>query len=131
MVVINCTNGKVVSAQVFDTYKSSDELDIFLLKEIPKGYIVIAACKDECVKHLSWNAKKWFTNMGSKEIWQLGERCGYAFVGVSGAEVYEKRAETKEEQVSMSQIFKIDKTASNFPTEDEDEMDPVEDSGKV
>lgn len=48
IVVINPNNGKVESANVFDTYESSKHLDIFIKTFIPNGYIVVAACKDDC-----------------------------------------------------------------------------------
>ena len=54
IVVINPANGKTRFTRVFDTYKSSDELDKFItLNAIPLGYIIIAACKDDCVTNLS------------------------------------------------------------------------------
>lgn len=64
--------GKVIYAQVFDTYKTSEEFEIFLLyDEVPDGAIVIAACKDECWTSFSDTCKQWFENMGSKEIFKL------------------------------------------------------------
>ena len=46
--------------------------------------IIVAACKDECVNHLSNKCKLWFTAMGSKEIWKLKYRRGFVFIGTSG-----------------------------------------------
>ena len=79
MVVINPASGKVVLAQVFDTYKSSDMFEELFVKskrmlELSFGYIVAAACKDDCVRNLSEDAKQWFSDMGSKEIKNLGFR---------------------------------------------------------
>ena len=51
--VVNPENGEVETAQVFDTYKTSHQLDHFIHDGIPKGYIIIAACKDDCAKNLS------------------------------------------------------------------------------
>ena len=42
-------NGRVEVARSFDTYKSSKSLDNFIARVIPNGYIVVAACKDECI----------------------------------------------------------------------------------
>lgn len=42
-------------SRVFDTYKSSEELEKFIdrKKNLAEGSIVIAACKDECTSNLS------------------------------------------------------------------------------
>ena len=61
-------------AEVFDTYKSSKELDHFIRKGVPFGHFVIVACQDECVTNLSLTAKDWFRAMGSKAITQLKYR---------------------------------------------------------
>lgn len=65
VVVINPTNGEVCWAVVFDTYKSSDALNEFILRGLPVGYIVVAACKDECSTNMSVHARILFTDMGS------------------------------------------------------------------
>ena len=46
-------NGYVLWAKVFDTYKTSEELDRFIHGAAAEGDIVIAACKDDCVTNLS------------------------------------------------------------------------------
>ena len=45
----------MISNHIFDTYKSSENFEIFLKEQppIPVGTIVIVACKDDCVKNLS------------------------------------------------------------------------------
>ena len=93
IVVINPSTGKVESANIFDTYKSSFGLDAFIGKGVPDGYIVCAACKDECTMKLSHNCKKWFASMGSREIFNVRYRQSFAFIGVSNRkeEVHEKR----------------------------------------
>ena len=55
--LINPQNGKVVFSKVFDTYTSSDSLEIFIREEIENGLIVITACKDECTKNMSNEVK--------------------------------------------------------------------------
>lgn len=60
IVIINPKNGKIELASVFDTYESSDVLDGFIGKAKMDGFIIVAACKDECVRHLSFAVKKWF-----------------------------------------------------------------------
>ena len=60
LVVINSANGKIKTAQVFDTYKSSEELESFIRCEIIHGSILVAACQDECSGSLSEISKSWF-----------------------------------------------------------------------
>lgn len=55
IVIINPIDGKVVFAQAFDTCKSSSAFELFTEKDIPPGYIVVAACEDDCVLNLSEN----------------------------------------------------------------------------
>ena len=74
IVVINPSTGKAQTAQSFDTYESSALLDYFISAPIPDGYIVAAACRDDCVSQLSEESKQWFESMGSKEIWNVGYR---------------------------------------------------------
>ena len=57
IVIINQDNGKIELAKVFDTYESSDDFDKFIDSGIPKGHIIVAACKDECVKNMSLKGK--------------------------------------------------------------------------
>ena len=57
IVVINTPYGTVEFAKVFDTYKSSAELDDFIDQGVPEHYIVVVACKDDCVTNLSNKAK--------------------------------------------------------------------------
>lgn len=55
---INCKNGKVSEARVFDTYKSSDSFENFInVRHIPKGTIIVAACKDDCFNNLTYGVK--------------------------------------------------------------------------
>ena len=57
IVVFNVFMGIVDLAIVFDTYKTSDQLDDFIMSDIPDGSIIIAACMDECFTHMSDEAK--------------------------------------------------------------------------
>lgn len=57
IVIINEKTGKVETARVFDTHESSDEFDDFIVKDLPRGRIVVAACKDDCNTELSYLAK--------------------------------------------------------------------------
>ena len=108
IVVIDPTDGSVEWATVFDTYESPEGFDGFIAKDLhlKQGSIVAAACKDDCATKLSLRGRQWFANMGSKEIWNLGYRQGFAFIGISGREeVNEKRAIQTEDQVSVGQLF--------------------------
>ena len=60
MVCINPADGKIELAVVFDTYITSDEIEKMISQDIPKGHIVVAACKDDCVKNMSAKVKTWF-----------------------------------------------------------------------
>ena len=66
--LFNPFEGVVYAAQVFDTYKSSDNLDAFIHSSLPEGFIVIVACKDECTTSLSEIAREWLRSMGSKDV---------------------------------------------------------------
>lgn len=83
IVVINTIYGTVETCQVFDTYKTSNNFDEFIMKDIPENYIIVAACSDECISNLSQKGKQWFSNLGSKQIWHLKYRCGFSFIGLS------------------------------------------------
>ena len=49
LVVINPYKGNIEIAKVFDTYKSEAGMVEFLkTSHIPNGFIIVAACKDEC-----------------------------------------------------------------------------------
>ena len=103
IVVLNPRSCLVEWAQAYDTYQSSEELDKFIDAGLPIGHIVIAACKDECRKHLSKQAQLWFATMGSSEIWKLGYRCGFAFIGVYGKqEANEQRAVLTADEVQAT-----------------------------
>ena len=68
VVVINPSDGHIISSLVFDTYISSNKLETFIATEVLDGSIIVAACKDECSKNLSQVCKKWFGDMGSRQI---------------------------------------------------------------
>lgn len=75
-------------AIIFDTHEDSDSLDKFITynlpltknKKVPDGFILVIACMNDCVNKLSDAFKMWLSDMGSKEIWNLGYRCGYTFM---------------------------------------------------
>ena len=71
-------------AKAFDTYKDSGMFDQFIKESIPTGHIIVAACKDDCMAKLSLEGRKWFQNLGSKQIWNVQYRCGFVFIGAAG-----------------------------------------------
>ena len=96
--IINPGDFSIELAQVFDTYKSPSIFEAFINNNrIPRGHIIMAACEDDMAQSLPANAKKWFDSMGSKEIWNLTYREGFAFIGRMGRRdrVLEARAEKK------------------------------------
>ena len=81
VVIINSKTGQVHMARVFDTYKTSVQLDDIINNEIPPFCIVAAACKDACHENLSEEVMQWFESMGAKEIRNIEHRSSYAFIG--------------------------------------------------
>lgn len=103
VVIFDPQAGTVVLAKAFDTYKTSEEFELHIVKEFPPGLIVAAACMDECITNLSEKAKQWFEDLGSKEIRNLEYRCGFALIGITGQKaVHERRAVSKRDEVSVS-----------------------------
>ena len=82
---------------------------------------MVAACKDECTREISYEGREWFWQMGSYEIFRMRYRQGFAFIGVSGEKsCIEGRSLTwpyrvddlsllnsLKETVSVQRIFKI------------------------
>ena len=119
VVTIDPKDGRIAFSEVFDTYKSPKDFDSFIGFEVPfqLGFILVAACMDDCAKSLSDKAKKWFGSMGSKEIDHLEYRQGFVFIGTiplmarevpDGREntaCFEKRATDTKDTVSITQAF--------------------------
>ena len=101
--------GKVKFGKVFDTYKSSIGLEEFINTIDPlknMGYIIVAVCKDDCITNLSDHVKKFFEDLGSKELKNLEYRQGWALIGIYGKKAaHEKRAIQKNCEVSVTDIF--------------------------
>ena len=72
------------TAQCFDTFCTNDLFVNLIKKGVPKGHIVVVACKDECVSKLPFCAYKFFGDMGSDEFFNVGYRRGWVFIGISG-----------------------------------------------
>ena len=110
IVLINRTNGRIELAKCFDTYESNIDFDDFVEEHspVPDGYIVVAACKDDCATNLSMEGRQWLSNLGSTEIWDLGYRQSFVFVGSSDTrEGQEFRSEDDTYPVSLTQVFMV------------------------
>ena len=108
LVVINPANGQVVLAKVFDTFRTCAALDeLISSRRIPRGHIVVAACKEECANALSPKAKHWFKAMGSSEISQLAVGQAFALMGIAGRHqwVSERRGNLLQESVALVEVF--------------------------
>lgn len=91
---------------MFDTYKSSAQLDAFIASGIEEDFIVIAACKDDCVTNLSEAGKQWFAGLGSTEIAKLKYRHSFAFIGKkNGGDTVERRGMQQELEVQLTQVL--------------------------
>ena len=104
IVIIRPSDGKVIMAKSFDTYKSPVEFDNYVKwNKHPTGYIMVIACKDECSTLLSRMSKDWLKNMGSREFGNIGYRCGFVWIGkIRGRDPMEKRAITDKDEVSVT-----------------------------
>ena len=75
---------KAIGGKAYDTYgKTTHGLEKDFAR-LPKGSIIAVACKDECSRKLTPAMKKIFTDMGSKQIMNLGMRESFGFIGVKG-----------------------------------------------
>lgn len=81
VVIINPLDCRVERASIFDTYESNEAFDNFADIDIPENFIVVAACKDDCVKHLTEKGRQFFVDLGSKLINKLKYREGFVFIG--------------------------------------------------
>ena len=104
IVVLNSYRGSIVLAEIYDTYKSSEDIDDFVTCHIPLDYIIIAACKDDCVSSMSQLAKDFFVNLGSAHIQNLKYRQAWAFIGRIGHKtpVAEKVGYNLKDKVSIT-----------------------------
>ena len=58
-----------MEAKVFDTFESDHLFEEWVSNHIiMEDYIIIAACKDDCTKNLTWNSRKWFSDLGSRQV---------------------------------------------------------------
>ena len=103
---MNPHDGSVLLAKAFDTHATSITLEAFIDKGFPRGYIIAAACKDDCARQLSDKGRDWFESLGSKLISELAYRQGFAFIGKIGSRDCNERLESKHcDVVSVTQII--------------------------
>lgn len=87
-------NHEVIYSKSYDTFGDSKASQRLVDDEagLPLGAVIIVVVKDEASKRLTDAAKDVFTNMGAKEISQLGFREGWLFIGMKGSKQHiEKR----------------------------------------
>ena len=111
VVIINPENGAVVKALCFDTYEKTPAWSQWLetdAKEIPDGYIVVAAARNDCMYMMGLDGMDFFEELGSQHIELLDYRQAFAFIGIQGRkEPLEKRAMHEDNPVSITQLFKM------------------------
>ena len=60
-VLVISPNGLIETTRIFDTYKCSRNLELFIKKFVlPDGYIIAVGCRNECVSNLSLECMEWF-----------------------------------------------------------------------
>ena len=109
LAVVDPKTSKAIIKECFDTYSSSTKLEEFIASDlVPDGFIVAAACRDDCVKSLSETTKKWFESMGSDIISDLKYREGFSFIGVKGQQIaLEKKPVEMKGIAQVTQIFAL------------------------
>lgn len=108
MVIYDPVRGKVELARCFDVQGSGPESfeEFADAAEISNGRVLIVGCQGPGLDGLSERTKRWFKDMGSKEVEQLGPRCRFAFIAVWGKGMCsEKRAQG---EVVLTQILNMD-----------------------
>jgi hypothetical protein len=77
----------------------------------PQGTIILAVVKDEASRSLSTPAKDVFGDLGSSEVYNLGFREGFAFVGIWGQKTFaEKRDKTTGFALTLGYAKKVKTT---------------------
>lgn len=73
LVVVDSHRMQAVHARRFDTYASdSNELELFLLREVREGDILIAVTFDEASRNLGASAKNLIAELGEFLVYQNG-----------------------------------------------------------
>ena len=109
--MINPSNGEVEFCRVYDTYRSAESFETMISNiTIPDGFIIAAACKDDCATNLSHRCRMWFGHMGSLEIWNVGYRQGFVFIGRSGgkADFVENKTVANADSVTLTKMFMLE-----------------------
>ncbi|XP_071523625.1 protein O-linked-mannose beta-1,2-N-acetylglucosaminyltransferase 1-like isoform X1 [Panulirus ornatus] len=93
MVVVDVHRMKAVNARRFDTYAmDSSEMELFLLREVREGDILIAMTFDEASRNLGPMAKNILADLGSSQIQNLQFRGQWYMIsqrGMKGFSLYE------------------------------------------
>ena len=133
VVVINAASGKTENARIFDTATTSEAFDEFIKFDVNKDDIVVAACKGDCAKKLSENAREFFEFMGSKQIWKLKANHSYSFIGIKGSPSSGIDERHESGDVSVKQMTKVldVKYGYKFVASEEDETAKKADNSNV
>ncbi|XP_076066967.1 protein O-linked-mannose beta-1,2-N-acetylglucosaminyltransferase 1-like isoform X2 [Oratosquilla oratoria] len=99
MVVVDTLRLKAVNARRFDTYAmDSSEMELFLLREVKDGDIVIAVTFDEASRNLGHVARTMLADLGSNQIQNLQFRGQWYMIsqrGINGFTPYEELKPSK------------------------------------
>ena len=84
VVIINSNTGQVESAKAYESFKNFYKFEEFvdkITKKMPKGHIAVAAIKNDIHKKLYAIGRNFFQTLGSDEIWDMGYREAFCFIG--------------------------------------------------
>jgi hypothetical protein len=105
VVALDFETHKVIFTGSYDTHgdaNAGSKLIGDFKEKLPQYCIVVAAVKDSAAKALTKDVKALFRGLGSKQLSNLKDREGWAFVGVKGVR---KSVEKKGKQVGTAMII--------------------------
>ena len=87
VVVINNITGQIDTVQSFDTYRETADADnmAHLINQLPDGFLVLIAIKDEGSASITENAYLALESIGSARCREVGARDSWAILGRKGA----------------------------------------------
>jgi hypothetical protein len=86
VVALHQRDHSVLLAKSYDTFASENASEDLIsdLKGVRRGSLIVVAVRDEASNKLSSEVKELFGKWGSKEIFSLGLREAWTFIGVKG-----------------------------------------------
>ncbi|KAL7986225.1 hypothetical protein Chor_011391 [Crotalus horridus] len=82
--LINGTTGQLIKIDSFDMYSGDIKILLDFMKGIKKGTLVLLASYDDPATKLNDEARKLFSDLGSKYVSQMAFRDNWIFLGGSG-----------------------------------------------